>query len=234
MFLAPYFQQSGTTLSINPEQASGFAKGIANDFNPIHDIDAKRFCVPGDLLFSLILSHYGLHKSMSFTFEGMVGKGVSLHFPDTIDETFTLTDLKEKPYLSLKKSGDVSHDELQLEQFIRAYVAFSGNNFVDILIPLMRKHGVMINPKRPLVIYENMSVSLTSFDFSETRLELDSSELAINGKRGDVSLRFNLFNEHDELIGHGNKSLILSSLRELDEASIEAMLAEYNQRKQSF
>ncbi|MCK5881680.1 MAG: DUF3581 domain-containing protein [Sinobacterium sp.] len=233
MFLSPYFQLSENTLTVSPEQASKFAKSVADDFNPIHDADAKRFCVPGDLLFSLILSHYGLHQSMSFTFKGMVGKGVELHFPDTISDTFTLQDLKDKPYLSVEKSGGVSHDKTQIEQFIRAYVAFSGHNFVDILVPLMRKHGVMINPSRPLVIYENMSVDLSSFDFKETRLSLDNAELSVDGKRGDASLKFSLYNERDELIGQGHKSLILSGLRVLDEDAITAMLAEYNQRKQS-
>lgn len=234
MFLSPYFQLSGSTLTVNPEQASSFAKGIADDFNPIHDVDAKRFCVPGDLLFSLILNKYGLHKSMAFTFEGMVGKGVELTFPESIENTFTLTDLKGKPYVTLNKSGDVTHNDTQIELFIRAYVAFSGQNFIDILIPLMRQHGMMINPARPLVIYENMSFELNSFDFTETHLALDNSELSINGKRGDVSLTFNLFNERNELIGTGHKSLILSALRELDENAIEAMLDEYNERKQSF
>ena len=92
----------------------------------------------------------------------------------------------------------------------------------------------MINPARPLVIYENMSFELSSLSFERIRLELDNSELQINGKRGDVALSFNLYDEQDQLIGHGRKSLILSALRELDEVSIQAMLTEYDQRKSRF
>ena len=68
MFLSPYFQQTGSTLTVSPQQASDFAKGIATDFNPIHDPDAKRFCVPGDLLFSLILSGIWLAAKHGFFF----------------------------------------------------------------------------------------------------------------------------------------------------------------------
>ena len=161
---------------------------------------------------------------MAFSFDGMIGKGIELHFPDNIGDSFTLVDVNEKPYLSLEKSGDVTHNANQIEQFVRAYVAFSGHNFVDIIVPLMRENKVMVNPARPLIIYENMSFDLTTLNFNQVRLELSSSELLIDGKRGNVALKFNLFDEHDQLIGQGHKSLILSSLREFNEEGIQEML----------
>ena len=54
MFLAPYFSEQNQAISVSAQQASDFAKKIAQDFNPIHNVGAKRFCVPGDLLFALV------------------------------------------------------------------------------------------------------------------------------------------------------------------------------------
>ncbi|MGL5048946.1 MAG: DUF3581 family protein, partial [Shewanella sp.] len=68
MFLAPYFLKQNQAISVSAQQASDFAKKIAQDFNPIHDVGAKRFCVPGDLLFALVLTQYGLSQSMKFGF----------------------------------------------------------------------------------------------------------------------------------------------------------------------
>ena len=47
-----------------------------DDYNPLHDKDAKKFCAPGDLLFSLVLDRYGISERMEFTFAGMVDENV--------------------------------------------------------------------------------------------------------------------------------------------------------------
>jgi hypothetical protein len=36
-------------VSIYADQASMFANEVGNYFSPLNDVDAKRFCVPGDL-----------------------------------------------------------------------------------------------------------------------------------------------------------------------------------------
>jgi len=74
-----------------------FAKEVAHDFNPLHDVDAKRFCVPGDLLFSMALEKYGLSQNMHFNFSGMVGHDVLLNFPDTDAELIDVNDNQGKP-----------------------------------------------------------------------------------------------------------------------------------------
>jgi len=55
MNLEKYYTLSGSRLSFSRQQASEFAKSVAGDFNPIHNVDSLRFCVPGDLLFSVII-----------------------------------------------------------------------------------------------------------------------------------------------------------------------------------
>ena len=51
-----FYAQRGEYVVISAEQASRFAKGVAGDYNPIHNPGARRFCVPGDLLFTLVLT----------------------------------------------------------------------------------------------------------------------------------------------------------------------------------
>ncbi|GIU09595.1 MULTISPECIES: DUF3581 domain-containing protein [Shewanella] len=233
MFLAPYFLKQNQTISVSAQQASDFAKKIAQDFNPIHDVGAKRFCVPGDLLFALVLTQYGLSQQMKFSFAGMVGDGTELQFPAQVNDSFSICDSREKVYLNVSRQGDVSRCDAQTESFIRQYVAFSGHNFIDILIPLMKQHQVMINPERPLVIYESMSFDLTTLDFIEVTLSLVGQDLKINGKRGDVTLHFEL-HSGDIVVGTGIKTLVMSGLRPYEEASVQQMRATYEGRKTDF
>ncbi|MCL2912533.1 DUF3581 domain-containing protein [Shewanella corallii] len=228
MFLKPFFSETSAGVEITPAQASAFAKDIAGDFNPIHDEGAKRFCVPGDLLFAMAVSKYGLHEKMHFSFEGMVGPGVCLQFPDT-QEALAVTDSRDKTYLKVTQSGNASHCAEQIESFVRGYVAFSGLNFTHVVVPLMQEHQVMINPARPLVIYDSMSVELTDTDFCKVELELVSKTLEIDGKRGDATLEFKLTSDGRQ-VGTGRKTLVLSSLRPLEEDKVADMCRQYDER----
>ena len=233
MFLSPYFSKQNQSISVSAQQASDFAKKIAQDFNPIHDVGAKRFCVPGDLLFALVLTQYGLSQSMKFNFAGMVGDGVELQFPEQVNDSFSICDNRDKTYLNVSRQGDTSRCDAQTESFIRNYVAFSGHNFIDILMPLMKQNQVMINPERPLVIYESMSFDLSTLDFVEVSLSLVQQELKIDGKRGDVTLHFEL-HSGDTLVGTGIKTLVMSGLRAYDEGQAQQMCATYEGRKTEF
>ncbi|ABV86041.1 DUF3581 domain-containing protein [Shewanella pealeana] len=233
MFLSSYFQKENQSVSITPQQASDFAKVVAQDFNPIHDVAAKRFCVPGDLLFALVLNEYGLSQKMTFNFAGMVGDGVKLQFPDAVAEDFDIRDDKDKCYLEVHRSGDVRHCETQIESFIRKYVAFSGLNFMHILVPMMKQHQMMINPARPLVIYESMSFDLTTLDFNEVSLSLVKQELEIEGKRGDVTLTFELLSG-DTVVGTGVKTLVMSGLRPYEDEPAQQMCDAYESRRIAF
>lgn len=218
---------------MTPNQASQFAKQIANDFNPIHDPDAKRFCVPGDLLFSLVLSRYGLSQKMCFTFAGMVGKDVPLNFPDSDASRLVITDDNGKEYLYVDRKGEVSRDQDMIERFVKSYVAFSGQTFPHLLVPLMAEHNVMINPARPLVMYESMSVDLKTIDITHPSLELSETNLKVNGKRGDASVTFNVKCD-DEIVGKGVKKLVMSGLREFDQEQIDKVIESYSENKNRF
>lgn len=232
MFLHPFFYITENGIMISPAQASAFAKIIAGDFNPIHDEGAKRFCVPGDLLFSLMLKKYGLYQQMQFSFEGMIGENVELVLAK-VDQELAVQDLKEKRYLKVNTQGHTSHNEAQIESFIRSYTAFSALNFTHILVPLMKQHGVMINPERPLVIYDGMGFQLSHLDFDDVELQLVKQQLTIDGKRGDVELSFILYSNGKQ-IGTGQKKLILSGLRPLEDEKLQILVDKYEDRRLTF
>ena len=225
-FLQDFCQTNQDTVCVSVEQASAFAKVVANDYNPIHNPDHKRFCVPGDLLFALTLGKYGLREKMAFSFEGMVGKHVNLQFPSALESGFKLSDDNDKHYLNVTVAGEGHRADAQIEAFIRSYVAFSGLNFMQVLVPLMAKHQMMINPVRPLVIYDSMSFELNSFDFTTPELVLDKSSMEINGKRGDVKVYFDILSDGKK-IGTGFKTLILSGLRPYEQQKMDALVADY-------
>jgi len=232
MQLQDYYSQQDNNISFSRRQASDFAKQVAGDFNPIHDTDAKRFCVPGDLLFSVMLQKYGLSRHMHFTFAGMVNDGIALLFPDTDADNIDIVDADGRKYLSLERSGDTSRDPALIRDLTCSYVQFSGRTFPHILVPLMNEQQVMINPDRPLVIYESMSIELERLDFEQPQLELTRPQLDVNGKRGNVRLEFSL-SADGEQVGRGEKTMVISGLRAHDAERVQSLVDDYNARKQA-
>lgn len=230
MQLTNYFNLDGNAVNFTREQASNFAKGIADDFNPIHDVDAKRFCVPGDLLFAVTLYQQGLSEKMHVTFADMVGDGIDLRFKSGDDDALHVIDDADKVYLKLTQSGATQKDTKAITQLIEQYVAFSGKTFPHVLVPMWQEQNVMVNPSRPLVIYESMSLEMNELAFENIALEFTGSSLEVNGKRGNVSLKF-AFKDGDKLIGNGEKRMILSGLRSYEQSGIDSLIDFYNERK---
>ncbi|KID57973.1 hypothetical protein JF50_04320 [Pseudoalteromonas luteoviolacea] len=226
--LTPYYQQETNKLVINREQGSQFAKQVADDFNPLHDIDAKKFCVPGDLLFSLVLDKYGVSENMHFTFAGMVDETSVLEFPEGSDEFDIISN--GKTMLSVKRSGQSKQCTQLVESLIKNYVAFSGKAFPHVIIPLMGQQEVMINPARPMVIYESMSIHLDTLDIEEITLEAATPEFSYEGKRGKIILRFELLS-NGEKVGFGEKHMLVSGIKAYCQQAIDDLIAYYNERK---
>lgn len=231
MHIENYYQIDGDKLSFSRQQASDFAKNVAGDFNPIHDVDSKRFCVPGDLLFSVILHHYGLRQRMIFNFSGMVGDDRQLLLPPCDGEHLALLDSNGKKFLAIECNGKVSNDAELIESLSRNYVEFSSQAFPHILQPLMQQQNVMINPDRPLIIYESMSFELDRLDIKHLKLTLDSKNLIVKGKRGAVTLEYHLLGD-GEKIGRGCKRMVLSGLREYDDARMQQLMQDYAAKQQ--
>lgn len=222
-------------LSISPSQGSRFAKQIAQDFNPLHDVGSKRFCVPGDLLFTLVLSRFGLSQHMHFDYQGMVGGNEPLEFIENTD-SFRVVNSEGKPLLSGTKSGDTLNNESIINGFCQAYVAFSGQSFPHILVPLMRQENVMINPSRPMVIYESMDFKFERAvaNLAEVpSLELSGSEISVEGKRAKVTIHFAI-KISGRTLGNGYKSMTLSGLKPFEESAIDVLVADYEAAKLAF
>lgn len=233
MNLEQYCNLEGSRLSFTRVQASNFAKTVAGDFNSIHDVDSKRFCVPGDLLFSVIIHHYGLRQTMGFSFSGMVGDDVTLILPKVNAREISIYDENDKKYLDVSTNGKQSHSDQLIDSLTRNYVEFSGHTFPHVLVPLMKENNVMINTERPLVIYDHMRISLDTLDIDSVDLNLTEKVFRLYGKRGDVALNFDLCCNGDT-IGKGQKKMVLSGLREYDQDKIDELIQVYSDRKQHY
>lgn len=232
MLIDQYYTADNGTISFTREQGSNFAKQVADDFNPIHDIDARRFCIPGDLLFAIILARYGLSRHMEFGFTGMVVDGVELLLPEPAEE-LSVNDAGGKQYLTIRRTGESTRDPALIDKLTRSYGEFSGHTFPHLLVPVLAEQNVMINPERPMVMYESMNIDLDRLDIEALALEMDHTELTINGKRGEIELAFNLVDD-GKLVGRGRKHMILSGLREYDQKAMDEIVASLNQRKLDF
>ena len=98
----------------------------------------------------------------------------------------------------------------------------------------MQENNVMINPARPMVMYESMAFEFTNTDIQSATLELVNSELNVTGKRGQVTLSFNIFDEQQQKVGSGYKTMVLSGLREYDQTAIDELIAIYEQSKLAY
>jgi hypothetical protein len=232
MFIDQFYQFNQGKIGFTREQGSNFAKQVADDFNPIHDIDARRFCIPGDLLFSIILARYGLSRHMEFRFTGMVVDGIELVLPEAGPE-LEILDTAGKQYLTIHRSGDCTDDSVLVDNLTRSYVEFSGHTFPHILVPLLAEQNVMINPDRPMVMYESMTIDLDRLDLAAPALESDHNDLTIDGRRGAADLAFNLV-ESGNVVGRGKKRILLSGLRGYDKQVMDETVTSLNQRKRDF
>ncbi len=233
MNLEKYYNLEDSKLSFTRQQASDFAKSVAGDFNSIHDVESKRFCVPGDLLFSVIIHHYGLRQTMGFSFSGMVSDDVTLILPEVNAREISIYDENDKKYLDVSSNGAHSRNPDLIGSLTRNYVEFSGHTFPHVLVPLMKENSVMINTERPLIIYDHMRISLDTLDIDSVELSLNDSIFRLYGKRGDVALNYDLCC-NGERIGKGQKKMVLSGLREYEQARIDELTEIYSEQKSRY
>lgn len=233
MFLDEFHKVDGNLVRISAQQASRFAKEIADDFNPIHNPDAQRFCVPGDLLFSLVLAKYGISPKMTFIFKGMVGDNDPLDFSPTDANTLDISNGADKVYLRVEREGGILKNPVLAETLSRNYVAFSGHNYPYTIQPLLTSQQVMLNPERPLVIYERMLFELDTLDLENPILEAKQAELVVNGKRGEVNLNFAI-KSAGKTVGHGFKRLLVSGLIPHEQAVADKLVADYLSLKKDY
>ena len=234
-FLEPFVTCIGlNTVRISSKQASDFAKDIAGDFNPIHDHDSKRFCVPGDLLFTESIRRLGLYQSMHFDFIEMLAADVDIQYPLKVAEgRHFITNSTGKNLVGIDIAGQQLSNQSFAAQFTLDYIQFSARSFPDILVPLMKQHSKMINPSRPLVIYQSMSFQFEETAMAQVDLTLDNCQLEIDGKRGYALFSFNL-SSSGKTIGRGKKKLELSGLRDYQDDDMNQLTNDYLCKKRQY
>lgn len=230
MFSERYHSIQDGHVLISAIQASRFAKEVAGDFNPIHNPDARRFCVPGDLLFALLVDRFGLSRKMTFHFRSLLGENVPLAFHEDDDGVVRVRDGNNKVYVEMERSGELTHDAKVIDNLTRSYVAASGKNFPHTLKPLLESEGVMFNPDRPMIMYQSMSLDLDTLDAPYPELEMHKAELKPEGKRGNVSLDYRVVSAGDP-VGLVSKKLVVSGLREYNPQAMEAVVEEFYRLK---
>lgn len=233
MKLQQFYTIENQQVNVSRQQASEFAKSIAGDFNPLHDVGAKRFCVPGDLLFALTLSELGLSQSMQFSFDSMVTDQTQVNLPSMLSAEFSLLDQHDKSQMSIRSSGEQTHDMSFITKLVTQYVQFSGRTFPDILVELMQQNGVMINPSRPLVIYKDMAIEIDTFASGDLALEFSGALMTVDGKKGSVQLNFDI-SVDGQKIGSGTKSMVVSGLRPYEQSAVDKIVENYNASKQAY
>lgn len=232
--LDQYYQlNSAGDIVFSRANGSDFAKNVADDFNPLHDVEAKRFAVPGDLLFAVLLQSMGLYQQLSLKFTAMVTEDQALTFPKAAPGA--ITDAAGKVFVEVNGEGDNQAYDAGVEQLVRAYVAYSGTAFPHVLVPLMKQANAMINPARPMVMYESMQISLDTVQLVAPRLHTNTEKTTITtqGKRGEVVLAFDIV-EGDTKVGYGEKHMLLSGLRDFDDTEMDAVVASYAQWKADY
>ena len=233
MDLKQFYSIDNKKVSFSRERASQFAKSVAGDFNPIHDVDAKRFCVPGDLLFAVVITELGVSRSMRFDFKSMVTEQTKMNIPEHMSNEISFFDQNDKSLLTVHCSGEHSKNSGFIDSLIEQYVTFSGRTFPEILVNLMIKNNIMINPARPLVIYKAMALDINEFTEGAVELKFSGSSMMVDGKKGNVKLEFDLF-AYDRKIGQGTKDMAISGLRLFEKAAIDMIVNDYNATKQAY
>ena len=233
--ISQYVALSEHYMQFTEQQASQFAKGVAGDFNPIHDVGARRFCVPGDLLFSVLLNQFGVYQSMHLDMHAMVDSNTQVKLPEELHSQNQILDSADKLILTLQVDGQSSKAQQFVSDVITQYVQFSGKTFPDILVELMRSNHCMINPARPMVIYKSMAIELDELEAPDLSLALDNDNtvLAVDGKKGEANLRFVIQSE-GRVVGRGEKNMVLGGLRDYDEHEMSEIVAQYAQWKNSY
>jgi len=229
-WLDDFHNGDGNQRWVTADQGSRFAKEIAGDHNPLHDPDSPRFCVPGDLLFALIVRRYGLARHFALTFRGMLRADTRLTFPSQPAPAFIIADENGRDTVAVNHDQPVPSDPAAQLALIEAYVACSGETFPDRLGPLLAEAGVMFNPQRPFLVYDSMALEIERAPGTDVQVTPLDASLTVNGKRAAVQFDYRI-SDADGALGEASKRMVVSGLRAYDADAMAAVIAAYQARR---
>ena len=233
MNLEKFYNLDGARLSFTRQQASDFAKSVAGDFNILHDVDSKRFCVPVICCSPSLSITMVCARPWDFPFPEWLVTRFRLFSPKVNAREISIYDENDKKYLDVSSDGAHSSNPKLINSLTRNYVAFSGDTFPHVLVPLMQENNLMINTERPLIIYDHMRISLDTLDIDSVELRMTDSKFRLYGKRGDVALNYDI-SCNGEVVGRGQKKMVLSGLREYDQGKIDALIESFDDLKSRY
>jgi hypothetical protein len=78
-----------------------------------------------------------------------------------------------------------------------------------------------------------MTIDLDRLDIKTPTLEMDHTDLELVGKRGNAFMAFNIM-ESGQIVGRGEKRMVLSGLREYEQGAMDGLVETYKQRKRDY
>ena len=161
-----------------------------------------------------------------------------MRLPARVEGRLHLLDEREREVMGWLAEGEHVAGSEFARKLVLEYVRFSGRAFPGMLVPMMRESGSMVNPARPLVIYKDMAIRLDADAVNaglangcEVVLEPGDHKLTVNdNKKGAAQLHFSV-RLNDVVVGDGEKHFVLSGLRPIENEVLDALVAEYEQRK---
>ncbi|HEY5715674.1 MAG TPA: DUF3581 family protein, partial [Psychromonas sp.] len=103
-----------------------------------------------------------------------------------------------------------------------------------LLMPLMKKHNVMFNPARPLVMYNSMSFEFDNLSLDNpVNVKLADTYFEVEPKRANNFLHFDIA-DGERAIGRGIKKLVIAGLKPYEHDLITAFSDAYEARRAAF
>ena len=84
-----------------------------------------------------------------------------------------------------------------------------------------------------MVMYQSMVIELHETAFNNPTIELAKQEINVDGKRGDVSIHFNIMAD-GKIVGCGEKNFLLSGLRAYEAEVMDNLVTNYEATKAAY
>lgn len=202
-------QLDDSLFKFNAVACDAYARNVVKDFNPIHNHLAKNYCVPGDLIFALMVERGGVHGSMRMDFLNRVGKDSEYIFVSG-KAGMALLDRGNKVQAQLIGSGDASVCVKCISAVSDAVLSCTSSYFPYKMMRSLRAENLMLSGCRSLVILKSIEVNVSDLHFaSDLTAVFCSSSLRHSGRRGTIDAHFQLVGGNGQVLGQVIKTALI-------------------------